>query len=77
MITTLGHTDAFIDLAEGGGVAGGALVGHLDTSRIVWIGHSRGGEGVVEPTTSYSTGTHVRLTTRRQDIRLIIEHAAY
>ena len=43
--TTLEHTDAFLgNLAT---IAGGALVGHVDASRIVWIGHSRGGEGVV------------------------------
>jgi|GEM_PF-766690 len=44
--TTLGHTDAFIDQAESGAIAGGALVGHIDSRRIVWIGHSRGAEGV-------------------------------
>lgn len=44
--TTLAHTDAFIDQAAAGAIAGGALVGHVDTSRIVWIGHSRGAEGV-------------------------------
>jgi hypothetical protein len=44
--TTLGHTDAFIDQVAAGVIAGGALTGHLDTGRIVWIGHSRGAEGV-------------------------------
>ncbi|MFG0283978.1 MAG: GC-type dockerin domain-anchored protein [Phycisphaerales bacterium JB039] len=43
--TILRHTDAFLgDLAT---IAGGALDGRIDTSRIMWIGHSRGGEGVV------------------------------
>lgn len=28
-------------------ILGGVLQGHLDTTRIGWIGHSRGGEGVV------------------------------
>ena len=28
-------------------ILGGVLNGHLDTRRIAWIGHSRGGEGVV------------------------------
>ena len=42
--TTLQHTNAII--AQAGTVAGGVLAGHIDTSRIVWIGHSRGGEGV-------------------------------
>ncbi len=45
-MTTLGHTDAFIDQAEVGAIADGDLAGHLDTSRITWIGHSRGAEGV-------------------------------
>jgi predicted dienelactone hydrolase len=44
--TTLGHTDAFINQAEAGAIAGGQLVGHIDARRIVWIGHSRGAEGV-------------------------------
>jgi hypothetical protein len=34
----LGHLDTIED---------GALLGHVDGHRIVWIGHSRGGEGVV------------------------------
>jgi hypothetical protein len=43
--STLQNTDLF--LARLGDVAGGALAGHVDGRRIVWIGHSRGGEGVV------------------------------
>jgi len=42
--TTLEHTDIFI--RELPSIQGGKLVGHVDTSRIMWIGHSRGGEGV-------------------------------
>jgi hypothetical protein len=42
--TTLQHTDAII--GQQGTIAGGVLNGHIDASRIVWIGHSRGGEGV-------------------------------
>jgi hypothetical protein len=42
--TTLQHTWAFLALH---GVISGALVGKVDASRIVFIGHSRGGEGVV------------------------------
>lgn len=42
--TTLTNTDYII--ANQSSIAGGVLDGHLDTSRIVWIGHSRGGEGV-------------------------------
>jgi len=43
-ITTLENTDAFLgNLAL---IDGGVLQGHIDSSRITWIGHSRGGEGV-------------------------------
>ena len=41
----LQHTDALI--AEQGTIAGGVLNGLIDTSRIVWIGHSLGGREVV------------------------------
>ncbi len=43
--TTLTNTDYF--LANLGTIAGGVLNGHVDSSRIIWIGHSRGGEGIV------------------------------
>jgi hypothetical protein len=42
--TTLEHTDSF--LGQLPAIGGGAMVGHVDGSSIVWIGHSRGGEGV-------------------------------
>ena len=41
---TLGHTDAILELQDV--IAGGALDGKIDETRIIWIGHSRGGEGV-------------------------------
>ncbi len=43
-VTTLGHTDAFLDQLDT--IGGGVLEGHVDSNRIVWIGHSRGAEGV-------------------------------
>ena len=43
--TTLTNTDDF--LGNLGSIAGGVLDGHVDSDNIVWIGHSRGGEGVV------------------------------
>jgi hypothetical protein len=43
--TTLTNTDYL--LANQALIAGGALLGHVDSHRIVFIGHSRGGEGVV------------------------------
>ncbi len=43
--TTLRNTDHF--LASLDTIAGGVLAGRVDSSNITWIGHSRGGEGVV------------------------------
>lgn len=42
--STLENTDYILE--NQGFVGGGVLDGHIDSSRIVWIGHSRGGEGV-------------------------------
>ncbi len=69
--TTLGHTDAFIDQVQAGAIAAGALVGHLDTSRITWIGHSRGGEGVAIGYDRLFDGSHTPTHFSRSDIRLI------
>jgi hypothetical protein len=43
--TTLENTDLF--LQEVDDLDDGAMARHVDGTRIVWIGHSRGGEGVV------------------------------
>jgi hypothetical protein len=71
MLTTLGHTDAFISMAEGGTIAGGALVGHIDHHRIVWIGHSRGAEGVARAYHRLYAGTSTPTNYGRADIRLV------
>ncbi len=42
--STLANTDFLLEYQHV--IGGGALNGHLDTSRIIWIGHSRGGDGV-------------------------------
>ncbi len=42
--TTLTNTDYI--LANQGTIGGGVLNGHIDSSAITWIGHSRGGEGI-------------------------------
>ena len=53
--TTLDNTDYFLNnLAT---IDGGVLVGHVDTSRILWIGHSRGGEGVTRAYDKIFDGT--------------------
>ena len=43
--TTLSNTDKF--LANLATIGGGVLQGHVDQTRMTWLGHSRGGEGVV------------------------------
>jgi hypothetical protein len=55
--TTLGHTDAFIDQLDV--IGGGVLDGHVDTSRIVWIGHSRGAEGIARAYDRIFDGAYV------------------
>jgi hypothetical protein len=69
--TTLGHTDAFIDQAEAGAIAGGALVGHLDTNKIVWIGHSRGAEAVAIAYDRLFDGSVTPARFSRSGIRLV------
>lgn len=71
MLTTLGHTDAFIAMAEGGTIAGGSLVGHIDARRIVWIGHSRGAEGVARAYHRLFAGTSTPTNYSRSDIKLV------
>ncbi len=69
--TTLGHTDAFIDQVAAGVIAGGALTGHLDTSRIVWIGHSRGAEGVAISFQRLFNATYTPVNYAKANIKLI------
>ena len=54
--TTLQHTSAII--AQQATVAGGAINGKIDASKITWIGHSRGGEGIVRAYDRIFDGTY-------------------
>ena len=54
--TTLQHTNAII--AQQATVASGAINGKIDASRISWIGHSRGGEGIVRGYDRIFDGTY-------------------
>lgn len=69
--TTLRHTDAFIDLASAGAIASGDLVGHIDANRIVWIGHSRGAEGVAIAYERLVNGSYTPTNYTRSAIKLI------
>ncbi|MFG0286163.1 MAG: hypothetical protein ACF8R7_17235 [Phycisphaerales bacterium JB039] len=67
--TTLTHTDYFFgNLAT---IAGGALDGRLDKSRTVWIGHSRGGEGVVRAYDRIVTGSYNPVNYSLSDILVV------
>jgi hypothetical protein len=67
--TTLLHTDAFI--AELPNIAGGVLNGSVDTNQIVWIGHSRGGEGVTIAYDRLFDGGYKPVNYSSNSIRLI------
>jgi hypothetical protein len=67
--TTLTNTDYLLGhLAT---IAGGALQGHVDRNRIVWIGHSRGGEGVVRAYSRIFEGSYVPTNFDVSDIVLV------
>ena len=67
--TTLTNTDYIIGNQDI--IQGGVLDGHLDSSRITWIGHSRGGEGVVRAHTRVRLGGYTPTNFTLDDIALI------
>lgn len=67
--TTLTNTDYL--LANQATIAGGVLNGHIDDSRITWIGHSRGGEGVVRAYHRVLTGSYVPANFTAANIKLV------
>lgn len=68
-ITTIDNTDHF--LGNLGVIAGGVLDGLVDGTQIVWLGHSRGGEGVVRAYDRLIDGENVPTNFTWQDIRLV------
>lgn len=67
--TTLTNTEYLI--AHLGTIAGGAFAGHLDSHRIIFIGHSTGGEGVVRAYTRLRTGDFVPQNFTAADVVLV------
>ncbi len=65
--TTLTNTDWLLGHLDEPG--GGALVGLVDSTRIAWIGHSRGGEGVVRALDRLVDGEFVPDNYAAEDIR--------
>ncbi len=71
--TTLEHTESF--LAQLGTIAGGALLNKIDGTRITWIGHSRGGEGIARAYDRLYDGTFTSPNYTKDSVRLLISIA--
>ncbi len=69
-LTTFEHTNIFI--REIPNIAGGKLVGHVDTSKIIWVGHSRGGEGVAYAYDNIYDGTWTPTYFDIEDLQLVV-----
>jgi hypothetical protein len=67
--TTLRNTNIFF--AKLDEIANGELVGHVDGSQIVWIGHSRGGEGVVRAYKRLVEGDPIAQLYTADDVKLV------
>jgi hypothetical protein len=67
--TTLTNTDYII--GNQAVIGGGVLDGHIDSHRIVWIGHSRGGEGVARAYDRIYDGLYTPENYTLEDIVLI------
>ncbi len=72
-VTTLTNTDEFWTFLPQ--VSGGVLVGNVDNTNIVWIGHSRGGDGVVRAYHNLFAGTHTVNNFTIDDVKLIMSFA--
>lgn len=71
--TTVEHTESF--LAQLNLIGGGVLNGRVDGDRIVWIGHSRGGEGVARGYDRLFDGTFTSPNYQLSDIKLLVSIA--
>jgi hypothetical protein len=71
--TTLRHTDAFLGAVLGNGceAINPALCDMVDPTRIVWIGHSRGGEGAAIAHRRLREGSYVPVNYTVDSIRVV------
>jgi hypothetical protein len=69
-VTTLQHTDKFIEQLPN--IASGVMDGHVDTDNIVWIGHSRGGEGVARAYDRIVDGSWTPINYTLDSLRLVV-----
>lgn len=67
--TTLTNTDYIIGHQDT--IGGGVLDGHIDSRRITWIGHSRGGEGITRAYDRLFDGTYTPEYYTIEDILLL------
>ena len=72
-LTTLTNTDYI--LANQATIGGGVLNGHIDADRIVFIGHSRGGEGVVRAYTRLLTDDYTSPNFDEDDVQMVMSLA--
>jgi len=72
-LTTLTNTDYF--LANLATIGGGVLDGHVDADRILFVGHSRGGEGVVRAYTRLLLDEYTSPLFDDDDIRMVMSLA--
>jgi hypothetical protein len=72
-ISTYEHSVAFLDQLDtiGEGPLEGVLEGHVDATRIAWVGHSRGGEGVVRAYTRLREGSFPVIHFSSDDVLLV------
>ncbi len=68
-LTTFEHTERFI--RELPNIEGGVLDGHIDTNKIIWVGHSRGGEGVAYAYDNIFDGTWTPTYFSIDDLQLV------
>ncbi len=67
--TTLQNLEFF--LANRNTIADGVFAGNVDVSRIMWIGHSRGGEGVARAYDRIVDGTYSPANFTREAVKLV------
>lgn len=67
--TTLTNTDYFLGNLDS--IEGGVLEGHIDVSSMMWIGHSRGGEGVARAYDRIFDGAWTPVNYSIEDIKLV------
>jgi hypothetical protein len=72
-LTTISNTEYL--LSHLNTIGGGALLGHVDANTIVWLGHSRGGDGVARAYDLLFRGVYIPVNFTISSIKLITSMA--